>query len=185
MNVIRRNAKRGGLVAAALVLIVLIALFVKAYQDASPSSPNAGAGGSGSPSPGTASPSASGQPGKPATLLGLPATLPPYTLHPGEPGGFVFADIPKHTLVLTVTSAGPIGKLGYIAPTSQDHAYGTATAGTSWVLQTYVTGKPYYAAIFIQAGRAGVPIRCTISIDGHVDSSATTSGPYGRQVCVG
>lgn len=182
MNVIRRNAKRGGLVAAALVLIVLIALFVKAYQDASPSSPNAGAGTGSSPSPGTASPSGSRHP---ATLLGLPATLPPYTLHPGEPGGFVFADIPKHTLVLTVTSAGPIGKLGYIAPTSQDHAYGTATAGTSWVLQTYVTGKPYYAAIFIQAGRTGVPIRCTISIDGHVDSSATTSGPYGRQVCVG
>ena len=184
MNVIRRNAKRGGLVAAALVLIILIALFVKAYQDASPSSPDAGSG-SGSPSPGTSSPSASGHPSGRATLLGLPATLPPYTLHPGEPGGFVFADIPKHTLVLTVTSAGPIGKLGYIAPTSLDHAYGTAIAGTSWVLQTYVTGKPYYAAIFIQAGRGGVPIRCTISVDGRVDSSASTSGPYGRQVCVG
>src|SRR5579859_7389454 len=108
MNVIRRNAKRGGLVAAALVLIVLIALFVKAYQDASPASPNAaGPGGSGTPSAGAGSASASAHPSGARTLLGLPATLPPYTLHPGEPGGFVFADIPKHTLVLTVTSAGP------------------------------------------------------------------------------
>ena len=83
------------------------------------------------------------------------------------------------------SSAGPIGQVGYLVPTSPDHSYGRAEhVGTNWAVATTVTGKPYYALIFVQANRTGVPITCTITIDGRVASRKSTSGAYGRQVCL-
>lgn len=90
----------------------------------------------------------------------------------------------EHTLVARVTSAAPIGEIGYLAPTSPDISYGTAkNVGKSWTVHTTVTGKPKYAIIWIYAGKSGTPVTCSISIDGKVRSHETTSGPYGRQIC--
>lgn len=183
---VKRHARP--LLAALVVLlcIVLIALFVRAYQDAGPSDSHAGprgtlgtstSGPSAVPSPGS-----SGFPG----FAGFP-TLPPYTITPAEPPGFVFARIPEHTLVVTVSASRPIPGVGYLIPTSLDHAYGKVKnpGVTHWTLTTKVIGKPYYAAVFIQADAQGTPLTCTITVDGILKDKKTTSGGHGRTVCVG
>ena len=104
---------------------------------------------------------------------------------PAAPG-FTIVPAARYELVLSATSAAPIGDVGYLVPTSPRNQYGTAHhVGTRWTLRTTVTGKPYYAAVFVHAGAAGVPVTCTISLGGKVISSATTHGSYGQQVCYG
>jgi hypothetical protein len=91
-----------------------------------------------------------------------------------------------HALVMSARSTAPIPSVGYLVPTSPDHSYGrTDSPGTRWSVATTVTGGPDYAVIFIQAGPTGTPITCSITVDGKVLDSKSTSGPYGRQVCYG
>lgn len=185
---VKRHARPLLAATAVLVCIVLIALFIRAYQDTGPHGSHAaprntlGTGADASGPPALPSPGASGYPGLPGF-----GTLPPYTITPAEPGGFVFASVPEHTLVITVTSTEPVPGVGYLIPTSQDHSYGIVKnpGVTHWTLTTKVIGKPYYAAVFIQADARGTPLTCTISVDGVMRDRQTTSGGHGRKVCVG
>lgn len=114
----------------------------------------------------------------------VPHTLPRMTITPQIPGGFTFAPIPSHSLVLTVTSTVPIGRLGYVIPTSEGHSYGDIKGvGEHWTLTTKVYGRPYYAALFIAAGSGGAAVTCSISIDGVVKDTKTARGNFGQQVC--
>jgi hypothetical protein len=192
MHLTARRIRRGLLFAAVVVLVVLIAVFVRAYRGAAP--PAGTDKALGAPTTRPALPSVTPGPGSSTRTtdaglgggLQIPHTLPPYTITPAENPGFVIAPIPKHRLVMTVTSAQTLPRLGYIVPTSPDHSYGNVAVpgGTRWTLRTTVTGKPYYAALFVQAGASGTPVTCTISLDGVVKDTKTTTGPYGRQVCL-
>lgn len=94
--------------------------------------------------------------------------------------------LPRKKVVLSMTSAAPIAYVGYIVPTSLDRSTGTVTSpGTSWSLTTTAYGPPDHAQLFSLAGPAGVPVTCTITVDGRVTESRTTSGPYDQLFCQG
>jgi hypothetical protein len=177
----RRHAGRLTVIAVLAALLVCIGLFVRAYRNAGPEGvPEADA-----PTP-VPTPVPTVQPavGGPPVVVGSAA--PDVTLSPGGYGGFTFGTVPSHRLVMSATSTAPIGTVGYLAPTSADHSYGSAEhVGRHWTVTTRVLGKPQYAAVFVQAGASGAPITCTVSVDGKVVSRRTTSGAYGREVCVG
>jgi hypothetical protein len=174
-------------VAAGLVvgLVIAMAFFVRGFDDTGTdnlAAPGAG-GADGAPSGAFASPS--GSPVKSgAKKFVVPGGGPTLTLGANDGGGIRIDDKNKHTLVAHVSSSAPIYSVGYLIPTSFDAAYGRDDhAGTSWTVSTTVTGRPYYSIIWVAAGAAGAPVTCTITIDGKVRSSRTTSGAYGRQVC--
>lgn len=190
MRRFRRPSRRSVVMgAAALAVLLCVGLFVRAYQHAGTGGSDAG-GGFGAGASGTP---ASPTPDEPAPVSAqaggvLPAmrTLPRVTYTAQGGPGFTIVPAPTHKLVLSATSTAPIGEVGYLIPTSPHDSYGAAKhVGDHWVLHTTVTGKPYYAAIFLQAGATGAPITCTITLDGKVIDQRSTSGPYGRQVCVG
>jgi hypothetical protein len=188
MAKLRGNAKRTAVVVTVLAVLACVALFVKAYQAAGPTGSEAQQGSTASADAPTPSPSPAGMSTTPNVDAVMPTRLPKatYTITPAEQPGFTFASPPTHVLVMTVTSAVAIPAVGYLVPTSADHSYGSAKhLGTRWSVRTKVTGGPNYALVFIQAGAAGVPITCSITVDGVVRDHKTTSGPYGRQVCVG
>lgn len=179
------------MIAAAIAVIVCVGLFVDAYRAAGPeggSNPGAVAV---SPLP-TPSPvlSPSGPAAsKSAAAKGIAfgtAPIPQYTLSLAGGPGFTIVPAKTYNLVMAASSSQAISRVGYLAPTSPDASYGDVYGvGRSWSVSTTVTGRPYYAAVFIQANAAGTPITCTISINGSVVDSRTTRGAYGRQVCVG
>jgi hypothetical protein len=184
----RRNVKRVSAVAAVLAVLTCIGLFVHAYQQAGPSHDEAGGPrGTAPPSP-SPSASASAVPGAVRANAFDPnaLSLPPYTITPPARPGFTFATPAEHRIVLAASSRHAIGRVGYLAPTSPDHASGDVKhVGRQWAVHTTVSGSPYYALVFVQAGADGTPITCSITLDGKVLSRKSTSGAYGRQVCVG
>lgn len=171
-----------------VVLVVALGLFIKNYHDSGPTSPAAAPTDQSS---GAFDPFAT----TPAKSTGSPTSsffpsgvrkLPEITISGIEGGGLHFAPGSIHTVTLSVSSATSIGQMGYIIPTSTDHSYGDMKVDSgSWSLTTNAFGKPAYAIVFIQAGKLGIPISCTITVDGHVSSHETTNGPYGRTVCLG
>lgn len=186
----RRYVKRVCAIAAALAVLTCVGLFVHAYQQAGPAHHDAdapGASGHAAPVP-SASPSPSAEPAAaPANAFDPNAlSLPPYTITPPPAPGFAFATPAEHHIVLAASSRHAIGRVGYLAPTSPDHPSGDVKhVGRAWTVRTTVTGSPYYALVFVQAGADGTPITCSITLDGKLLSRKSTSGAYGRQVCVG
>lgn len=105
---------------------------------------------------------------------------------PGLQGGSVYQYLPKHRVVMTVTSSAPIGTVGYVVPTSLNESSGVVrNVGTSWSLTTTAYGDPDYAQLFMQADARGHQITCTIRVDGRVTERQTTQGPYARLICQG
>lgn len=168
-----------------------VGLFVRAYRDAGPRQPGAADNfgvQQGQVAPPSVLPSPTPSSGRSAADNPSSLTRPMAKLTLTAPGGPGFTIVPalRHVLVLSASAAVPIGVVGYLVPTSTNHNYGTAHGvGDHWTLHTTVTGKPYYAAVFIQAGASGSPVTCSISLDGKVIASESTTGAYGRQVCVG
>jgi hypothetical protein len=91
-----------------------------------------------------------------------------------------------HEVTISASSAGPMPVVGYLVPTGMGSAYGSVGGHRSpWSLHEQALGSGYLAALFIQAGRDGLPVTCTVTVDGKVTSSESTSGGYGRAVCLG
>jgi hypothetical protein len=91
-----------------------------------------------------------------------------------------------HDVVIQVDSAAPVPVLGWLVPTGLSNTYGTRDNGSGhFSLSQQALGKGYLAAIFIQAGKLGLPVTCRVIVDGKVTNQETTSGPYGRTVCLG
>lgn len=194
LRILRRlrlpRSRKQLIIGSVLVILVVVALglFIKSYHDSGPTSPAAAPTDQSS---GAFDPFATTQ----AKSTGSPTSsffpsgvrkLPEITISGIEGGGLHFAPGSIHTVTLSISSATAIGQTGYIIPTSTDHSYGHMTIDSgSWSLTTNAFGKPAYAIIFIQAGKLGIPISCTITVDGHVSSHSTTNGPYGRTVCLG
>lgn len=116
-----------------------------------------------------------------------PEIPPPGGSVPASATGAVTASGQSpHQILLRVTSAGPIARLGYLIPTSPDHSSADMRDVRSpWTLRTIAYGNSGYAEVFIQTDSSGTPITCSITVDGKVTSMRTTSGVYGRQVCEG
>lgn len=111
---------------------------------------------------------------------------PDVTITATEPGGIQFRGATPHHLVVHVTSQHTIARLGYVIPTSLDHSVADKRDVTPpFTLTTQVYGRPAYAEVFIQTDGTGAAITCTVEVDGKVTSTETTSGKYGRQVCIG
>ncbi|MCX6396298.1 MAG: hypothetical protein NTV23_07425 [Propionibacteriales bacterium] len=105
---------------------------------------------------------------------------------PGLQGGSSYQYLPKHQIVLTVTSEAPIGTVGYIVPTSLKQSSGIVkNVKNSWSLTTTAYGDPDYAQLYLQAGSRGFPITCTIRVDGKVVERRSSEGPYARMICQG
>lgn len=163
-------------------LVVAMAFFVRGFDDTGTDNIAApGAGGALSsavpvPSP---SPVKSGK-----TKYIVPGGGPTVTLGAGDGGGLKLNHKNQHHLVAHVTSAAPIYAVGWLIPTSLSNSYGKSMSpGRSFTIDTTVTGRPYYSLLWVYAGASGVPVTCTISIDGKLASRKTTQGAYGRQVC--
>lgn len=91
-----------------------------------------------------------------------------------------------HEVTISATSAGNMPVIGYLVPTGLGSAYGSVhTHRGHWSLHEQALGKGYLAALFIQADKLGLPVTCTVTVDGKVTNSETTSGSYGRAVCLG
>lgn len=118
---------------------------------------------------------------------GLTSGLKSGTLNmPGLQGGSVYKYLPKHHVVMTISSQQPIGTVGYVVPTSLNNSSGVVkNVGTHWSLATTAYGDPDYAQLFMQAGARGFPVTCTITVDGRVTEHRSTEGPYGQLICQG
>lgn len=91
-----------------------------------------------------------------------------------------------HEVTVSASSPGSMPVIGYLVPTGLGSAYGTASGHRSpWSLHEQALGSGYLAAVFVQAGKSGAPVTCTVTVDGKVTSSETTSGGYGRAICLG
>lgn len=91
-----------------------------------------------------------------------------------------------HQVVISASSRGPMTVVGYLVPTGLGSSYGVVKGHPrSWSISEQALGRGYLAAIFLQTGRDGVPITCTVTVDGKVTNTETTSGGYGRAVCLG
>jgi hypothetical protein len=136
----------------------------------------------------TAASPAAGSPGSPGTSGSPGATFPGAGLPnlKGLRGKGGIVGLPREKVVLSMSSSAPIAYVGYIVPTSLDHSTGTVRSpGTSWSLTTTAYGPPDYAQLFSLAGPAGVPVTCTITVNGRVTETRTTSGPYDQLFCQG
>ncbi len=119
-----------------------------------------------------------------------PAGLPP--LGSSFNGGFGLAGeggivgLPKMTIELRMTSSAPIPYVGYVVPTSLNDSSGAdKNPGTNWSRRMIGYGKPDYAQLFSISGPAGIPITCTITVNGKVTEKRTTTGPYDQMFCQG
>lgn len=92
-----------------------------------------------------------------------------------------------HELTIAASSlAGKMPVLGYLVPTGMGSAYGSLNGQRqSWSYHEQALGPGYLAAIFVQTGKLGIPITCTVTVDGKVTSHETASGAYGRAICLG
>lgn len=92
-----------------------------------------------------------------------------------------------HTVLLEVSapSAQPMA-VGWYVPTSRDGVKGASRfTGSAWSHRATAYGPPDYARLWVFSGPSGVPLTCTIVVDGHVRDRRTTSGPYGKVMCQG
>lgn len=104
---------------------------------------------------------------------------------PGYAGGSYFQFAPKHRITLKVTSAAPIGTIGWTLLYTDGPTSGRVNAGRSWSMTRTVYGEPDYARLFFGSGGDSTPVTCTIIVDGKVTEQRSTSGPYAQMMCQG
>jgi hypothetical protein len=187
---LRTSRGRWALVALACAAVILIGLLASGFLSASSKSPSvappeAGASGPTTTAPASPSPSkaSSKRTSAPSGLVTDPVAalreqFPDNPLnHLRGPG--------LHHVVLNVSSGRPIAVLGYLVPTGLGAPYGTVKHQTHWTNQQQAIGPGYLAAIFVQTDSSGTPITCSVTVDGKRTNTETTSGAYGRAVCLG
>ena len=90
-----------------------------------------------------------------------------------------------HEVTIRAYSSGPMAVVGYLVPTGLGSTYGSVHGRKSWSTTEQALGGGYLAAMYLQTDKSGRPITCTITVDGKVTSTQTTSGSYGRALCLG
>jgi hypothetical protein len=91
-----------------------------------------------------------------------------------------------HQVTISASAPGKMTVVGFLVPTGLGEAYGSRNgAYRHFSLSQQALGGGYLAAMYLQTGKSGIPITCTITVDGKVTSTQTTSGSYGRALCLG
>lgn len=90
-----------------------------------------------------------------------------------------------HQVTIEAHSSGPMAVVGYLVPTGLGSTYGSIHGRRSWSTTEQALGGGYLAAMYLQTDKSGRPITCTVTVDGKVTSTQTTSGSYGRALCLG
>jgi hypothetical protein len=105
----------------------------------------------------------------------------------GLTGSGFSATAPRHRVTLSVTADQPVATaVGWWIPTTPGARKGSAKyVGASWSHSAVVYGEPDYARLLVIAGIEGLPITCTISVDGKVVDRRTTQHAYGKAMCQG
>lgn len=174
------------LIALVCVAVLLAGLLWQGFlnspaPDVTP--PAAAQGSSLSDSAPAPSPSAKRSSGTPATDEGVMRTL--RSQFPDNPLNHLNG-AGVHEVTIEVDSAGSVPVLGWLVPTGLSNTYGTRdNGGSHFSLSQRALGPGYLAAVFIQAGKLGLPVTCRVIVDGRTTNAETTSGPYGRTVCLG
>jgi len=190
----RSKPGRWTLITLACITVLLVGLIAQGFLSSSPSTgtPDAaatgglslGPSGSGIHPSKTAKTSASPSPSKGKVggndaLQILRSRFPDNPLNHLQGAGV-------HVVTVEVDSLTHIPFVGYLVPTGLGSAYDTIKPrGSHWSMSEKALGKGYLAAIFIQSGKTGVPVTCTVLVDGKVTNTETTAGSYGRSVCLG
>ena len=190
-RMLRTRRGKWVLVGLACVAVLLVGLLAEGFLSSSPSANGAPGGGSGNTlaSGLTSSPSAS--PSAKKTRGDSPGHGPV-----GNPLAALRAKFPDNPLnhlrgaglhhVSVSVSGGRVLVLGYLIPTGLGSSYGEVKGHPrSWSMSERAIGRGYLAAIFVQAGKDGTPVSCNVTVDGKSTDSETTSGSYGRAICLG
>ena len=90
-----------------------------------------------------------------------------------------------HEVTVAASAPGRMAVVGYLVPTGLGSTYGSVNGRSHWSITEQALGGGYLAAIYLQTDKSGTPITCTVTVDGAVTSSQTTSGSYGRALCLG
>jgi len=190
----RSKPGRWTLITLACITVLLVGLIAQGFLSSSPSTgaPDAaatgglslGPSGSGLHPSKTAKASASPSKGK-GKVGGNDALQILRSRFPDNPLNHLNRAL-LHNVRISASAPGHMAVLGYLVPTGLGAAYGAVhTNSHSWSMSEQALGKGYLAAVFIQTGRSGIPITCTVTVDGRVTSRETASSPYGRAVCIG
>jgi hypothetical protein len=186
----RRDFQRAAVLLAVVLVVGAIALFVNLYNSTSPTPPPVAGigpgGGAGLGGPGTAAPSAASS--TPASsAASTPSLLHDFPAQLTTQIGHNYAGMPGHKIVLTVSAAGSIARLGYLVPSADSNQEGDLHSVSGGWSQTFIARGPYgpYSAIFIQTNQAGTAVHCTVSVDGVQKDSQTVSGRYKQGLCYG
>jgi hypothetical protein len=180
---------RWTLISLACVAVLLVGLLAEGFlSSAAPSAGVAGGGyGSNSLTPRAPQPSASKSKGHGNTPGSGPVSDPVAALR------LRFPDNPLNHLrgaglhqVSVSVSGGQVFVLGYLIPTGMGSTYGQVKGHPrSWSMSERAIGPGYLAALFVQASKDGEPVTCHITVDGKSTDTETTSGSYGRAICLG
>jgi hypothetical protein len=189
---LRTSRGRWTLIALGCAAVILIGLLASGFLSGSSKSPSvkppqAGASGAATTATASPSPSASKSSSKRRSAPSGLVTDPVATLReqfPDNPLNHLRGP-GLHRVVLEVSSSRTIPVLGYLVPTGLGAPYGTVKHQTHWSNQQQAIGPGYLAAIFVQTDSSGAPITCSVTVDGKRTNTETTSGAYGRAVCLG
>lgn len=90
---------------------------------------------------------------------------------------------PAHTVVLHAWSSAPIPALGWWVPTARagGKMYGKSA---NWTTTVTAYGPPKYAQLYMATDYRGIRVYCTVTIDGVVQASGHSSGPFGDVMCM-
>lgn len=90
-------------------------------------------------------------------------------------------------IVFTVSAPSAVAtKLGWKVPTSKGAASGKdGYVGASWSHAVTVHGDNGLAELYVMIGDTKGAVTCTISVDGKVVDSSSTSKPYHSIMCIG
>src|SRR4051794_8736094 len=84
-----------------------------------------------------------------------------------------------HRVEISVRSSEPVALVGYLVPTGLGSSYGTVKPkARRWAMREQALGPGYLAAVFVQSGKSGAPVTCSVSVDGKATNSETTNGSY-------
>jgi hypothetical protein len=98
--------------------------------------------------------------------------------------GSGFADsAERHVVVLHAWSTAPIPALGWYVPTAQSRGK-LINRVTDWSHTFSAYGNPKYAQLYLVTDYRGIRVYCTVTVDGVVQSSGHSSGPYGDVMCM-
>jgi hypothetical protein len=157
-----------------------------------------------SPAPAVSVPNLGSDIGAGLTPQASPSSSTPPKKHGDGQGGLVkdpvqqlrnaFPDNPLnhlqtgqlHQVTISASAPGRMAVVGFLVPTGLGETYGSRNGvNHSFHLSQQALGGGYLAAIYLQTGKSGTPITCTVIVDGKVTSTQTTSGSYGRALCLG